>query len=137
MKLSNLFVVTILTAFLFITGCWPKAANKDLIVNKWKFTEISGTDAAQIPDSMKAKMIATAIMEFKKDGSYEQSGGMRKEIQKGTYSLSDDGKTLYSTENGTSYTDTVIVLELSKDKFVVTPKTKDNGQNLLLTMKPK
>lgn len=136
MKLSNLLVVTILTAFVCITGCKSKEA-KELIVNKWKFTDISGPDAAKIPDSMKTKMMATATMEFKKDGTYEQAGGMRENIQKGTYSLSNDGKTLYSTENGTTYTDTVTVLELSKDKFVVTPKTKSNGQDMRLTMKPK
>ena len=133
MKPSNLFIATILLASLFITGCKTESA-KDLLVKKWKFTEITGPDAAQIPDSVKTKMFATAIMEFKKDGSYEQSGGMKEGVEKGTYTLSDDGKTIISKSGGSGMGDTVMILELSKTKMVVAPKTKSAGQNLTLTM---
>ena len=75
MKLNKLLIVTILSAFVFIIGCKTETA-KDLLVRKWKFTEITGPDAAKIPDSVKTKMFATAIMEFKKDGSLINDGNL-------------------------------------------------------------
>jgi hypothetical protein len=134
MKLSNAFIVTILAIFLFITGCKEKSA-KEMILKKWKFTEISGPDAKEIPDSIRAKMIATTTMEFKKDGTYEQTGGMSEHVQIGTYSLTEDGKTIIIKDES-SNPDTVMVLELSESKLVLAPKTKDNGRNMQLTMKP-
>lgn len=136
MKLFRLSAITLMLATLFFSGCKSKSA-KELIVNKWKFTDVTGTDAAQIPDSVKTKMFATATMEFKKDGSYEQSGGMREDVEKGTYILSDDGKTMISKANGSGMSDTVMILELSKTKMVVSPKTKGQGQNITLTLMPK
>ena len=51
MKLNKLLIVTILSAFVFIIGCKTETA-KDLLVRKWKFTEITGPDAAKIPDEI-------------------------------------------------------------------------------------
>jgi len=135
MKLRNLFIVTILLTFVFISSCKTEKA-KDLIVRKWKFTEVSGPDAAIIADSIKTKILETATMEFKKDGTYEQSGGAGMDGEKGTYTVSDDGKTVISTSNSSGVGDTVMILELSKTKLVVSPKPRP-GQNLKFTMMPK
>ncbi len=135
MKLTQLSAVVLLAGTIVFAGCKENSA-KDLIVKKWKFSEISGPDAAQIPDSIKKIMFETSTMEFKKDGTYEQTGGMSNNVQKGTYSLSEDGKTLISKEEG-SNADTVIIVELSKTKMVVRPISKDNGKNMQLTMVPK
>ena len=132
MKLYSACIVTILAAFLFISGCKEKSA-KDLIVKKWKFTEISGPGAAQIPDSMKQEMYKTATMEFKKDGTWE-AGGMVSAGQKGTYSVSEDGKSLISKE-GSGTPDTLMILKLTETKMVVTPKNKGNGDDIKVTMK--
>jgi hypothetical protein len=134
MKLSNVFIVTILAAFIF-TGCKENNAKK-LIVKKWKFTEISGPDAGLIPDTMKKEMYRTATMEFKNDGTYEQAGGLKNKIQKGTYSLGADGKSIISKHDGADKTDTVVILELTESKMVVTPKTRSTGKDIQLTMKP-
>jgi hypothetical protein len=131
MKLSGVFILTIL-AGLFVTGCKEKAA-KDLIVKKWNFTDITGPDAAEIPDSMKKEMYKTATMEFKKDGTWE-AGGMRTEVQKCTYSLSEDGNSIITIE-GSGTPDTLMILELTETKMVITPKNKERGDNIQLTMK--
>jgi len=132
MKLSLLIF---LIGIIVFAGCKDKAA-KELIINEWRFTEFSGPGAEIIPDSVKKKVYATATMTFKKDGSYEQTGGSDGGTRKGKYSLSEDGKTIYSTEDG-SGTDTVMILQISKDKMVVSPKSQGIGGKMQLTMVPK
>jgi len=130
--MKQIFFVVIFLASLVFSGCKTKNA-KDLIVNKWKFMEISGTGAAEIPDSIKKMLYATSEMEFSAAGSFIATGGMRKEPGKGTYKLSDDGNTLYSYAEGKEVPDTLSILELTKDKLVVFQKTAD----VKLTMMPK
>ena len=95
---------------------------KELIVQKWKFDRIMGPDAAKIPDEVKKEMLATATMEYKKDGSFEMAGGGNGANRKGTYTLSDDGKTLIIKNEGSNDSDTALVLILSKMRMVISPK---------------
>ena len=132
MRLTKLFAAVLLITTMLIISCNGDNA-KDVIVNKWKFTEISGTGTADIPDSIKSILYSTAIMEFKKDGSFESSGGTREGSQKGRYTVSDDGKTIYSTDEGKAVADTISILEISKDKLIVLNKKAD----VRLTMVPK
>jgi len=133
MKCTKLPVLIFLTVPIAFIGCKERPA-KELIINKWKFTEISGPGAELMPDSIKKKIYATATMNFKKDGSYEQTGGMDGGTRKGVYSLSDDGKTIYSKKNDSDNTDTMIVLQISKTKMLVSPKTTGKDENIRVTM---
>ena len=117
MKLIKLFTAVLATATLMMIGCKGKTA-KDLVVNKWKITDMSGKGIADMPDSAKAKIYANSSMEFTKDGKFITSG-MDNDDKKGTYSVSDDGKTMISTNEGDTYADTLNILEISADKMVV------------------
>ncbi len=117
MKLSNLFIVTILTAFVFTTGCNTKKA-KDLIITKWQVTNIAGKGGELIPDSLKTKMYKEATIEFKGDGKYETIG-MSNGINTGTYHLTTDEKSLITVEEGSTKQDTVNIVELTSGKMVV------------------
>ena len=91
---------------------------KDLIVNKWRITDMT-TAGEQMPDSLKAKMMQ-GTMEFTKDGKIMLTG--MGDDQSGTYTLSDDGKTLTVTVSGHPETDDVN--ELSSSKLVITDKAQ-------------
>jgi len=119
MKLFRLPSLALLAAVLLFSACKGKST-KDLIVKKWKFTDFSGKEFEGMPDSVKTKMM-DATMEFKKDGKYENAG-MGESTKTGTYKLSDDGKSLYTTDEGSSFTDSLNILEISETKLVVADK---------------
>jgi hypothetical protein len=123
MKLIRLFTAVPLIVTLAIVSCKGKSA-KDYIVNKWKITEISGKEAADIPDSVKAKMYATATMEFTKDGKFTGTD-MGPDDKTGVYSISDDNKSLISKNDNLSKADTLNILEISADKMVLEDKKGD------------
>ena len=115
MKFTKLFASVLLVAIVAIAGCKSKSA-KEMIVNKWKVTNIDGAPS-DMTDSMKNVVYATATMEFTKDGKFISSGmGPSKN---GTYSLSDDGKTLSTTDEGSTIADVLNVEELSNSKMIV------------------
>ena len=115
MKFTKLFASVLLLALVAMVSCKSKSA-KELIVNKWKVTNIDGAPA-DMTDSMKNVVYASATMEFTKDGKFISSGmGPSKS---GTYSLSDDGKTLSTTDEGSTIADVLTVEEISDNKMVV------------------
>ena len=119
MKLTKLFTAVVLVAGITMVSCKNKSP-KELIVNKWKVTSISGTQATAMPDSVKTQIYSSAVMEFTKDGKFMTTGfGSSKG---GTYSVSDDGKTLTSTDDGSSTPDILSILEISKDKMIIEDK---------------
>jgi hypothetical protein len=146
MKFTKLFSAVILVAAIATVGCKGKSkgqddakntgdstkttgsSGKDLLVNKWVLSELSGEGTKEIADSVKEKMIGHTTIEFKSDGTYE--GMNMGEAEKGTYKLSDDGKTLYNTESGKNETDTVMIGQIQKDKAVFT----DMKKNISMTM---
>ena len=119
MKLTKLFAAVLLLTTVAMVSCKSKTA-KDLIVNKWKVTNISGSQAAQMSDSVKTQIYSTATMEFTKDGKFVSAG--MGPTKGGTYSLSEDGKTLTTTDEGSSTPDILAIDEISKDKMVVEDK---------------
>ena len=123
MKLTKSFTAIILVAAVTLISCKAKTP-KELIVNKWKLTEISGTGAATIPDSIKTKVISTAWIQFMKDGKFEASDMGAGQI-KGTYFISEDGKTLSTTDDGKTTPDVLELVEIVKDKMVVNDKKND------------
>lgn len=99
---------------------------KDVIVNKWVLSDVT---AEGMPDSVKAQMIGKVSIELKADGTYAAMTDGKEE--KGTWKLSDDGKSLTTTEDGKTEGETVEIAEISKDKAVFNSK-KDN---MTMTMK--
>ncbi len=116
MKISKLLLTAVLIAGTFMVSCKSKGP-KDFIVNKWKITDVSGGEAAQMGDSIKKVFLNSAVMDFQKDGKYSRSA--MGETENGTYSISEDGKSLTTTPEGGKSPETVKVEELSKSKMVL------------------
>ncbi len=130
MKFTKTILSVLLLATVSMFGCKSKSA-KELIVNKWKMTNISGGDAAQMPDSIKTMMYNTATMEFMKDGKYEMT--MPGNEKGGKWKISDDGKTLTTMDADGSNSEDADIVEISGDKCVV----KNKKDNTTITMAKK
>jgi hypothetical protein len=91
---SKLKTFVIISMMVFVASCKSKPA--DLVVKKWKYE--------------------TQTMDFKKDGTYEVSG---KNVEKGTWKMSEDGKTFTTKTDGKDKEDSFEVKELTKEKFVL------------------
>lgn len=118
MKLFRLSSFALLLIAFTFTGCKSKSA-KELIVNKWKLTELSGDNAKDMPAEEKKEMTDKLVMELSKDGKVTMSGPWDTP-KAGTYTLSDDGKTLFLTRDGDSKPDPQIINELKDGKLVIT-----------------
>ncbi|MEI7965284.1 MAG: lipocalin family protein [Chitinophagaceae bacterium] len=123
MKSTKLMVALVVLVTIFMIGCKGKSA-KELIVKKWKISDISGKGAKDLTDSIKKILYTTATMEFTKEGKYittdPQSG-----TNTGSYTLSADGKTLISNNEGSTVKDSLDIVELSATKFIVSNKKED------------
>jgi len=117
MKLFRSSSMALLFAVLFCTGCKSKAA-KDLIVNKWTLTEVSGEGIKDLSETEKKEMIGKFTMELTSDGKVTMSG--IGETKTGTYILSEDGKTLLLTREGDEKADPQEINELKAGKLVIT-----------------
>ncbi len=132
-KLSKLILLVII---LFMVSC--KADNKSLIAKKWKFDVESMKKAMDEEMSKKSEeeqkqgkamqemivgMLGMVTMEFKADGSME-SGAMG-QVTKGTWTLSDDGKTLTTKEEGKDE-QKMNIKEINADKLVFTSDKNDS-----------
>ena len=115
MKFTKLFALVLLVAIVALASCKSKSA-KELIVNKWKVTNIDGAPS-DMTDSMKNVVYATATMEFTRDGKFISTG--MGPAKNGTYSLSNDGKTLSTTDDGSTIADVLNVEEISDSKLIV------------------
>ena len=123
MKLTKLFTALLLVTAIVMVSCKGKSA-KELIVNTWKISNVSGGEAAQMPDSIKNVIYSSATMEFTKDGKFMMT--MPGEKGKGgSYSVSDDGKTLNMTDEGSTKPDPADLIEISKDKCVIKNRKED------------
>lgn len=118
MKVYRLSSIALLLAVLFFSACKEKNA-KELIVNKWKLTEVSGEGIKDMSDTEKNEMIGKFVMELTKDGKVTMSG-FGETPKTGTYTLSEDGKTLLLTREGDEKADPQDINELKADKLVIT-----------------
>jgi hypothetical protein len=109
-----------------IAGCKSNKP-KDLIVKKWKITNIDIPDMP-LPDSVKANAMK-GTMEFTKDGKWLVTG--MGNDQSGTYTLSEDGKMLFVVSNGKTESNEIV--ELSGSKMVLL----DKSNNSKLTVVPR
>ena len=115
-KIIFLFLVT--SSFFFISCRTNKP--KDLIVNKWRITDID-VPSMPVSDSIK-KSLLRGTMEFTKDGKLILTG--LGNDQTGSYTLSDDGKTLFVVTHGK--TENNDIMELTKSRMVLLDKTNQS-----------
>ncbi|MES2777978.1 MAG: lipocalin family protein [Bacteroidota bacterium] len=128
MKLKHVFSGILLVSAMAFVSC--KGKPKDMIVNKWKATDMSGGMMGSVPDSVKKNMISTISIEFTKDGKYMAATGTS--TDNGTYSLSDDGKSLTMTANGGKVEESTVE-EITKSKLVIV----DKASSTKIVMEPK
>jgi hypothetical protein len=93
---------------------------KDLIVNKWKITNIDVPNMP-LPDSIKASVMK-GTMEFTKEGKMNLTG--MGNDQSGTYTISEDGKTLFVVTNGQTQSNEI--KELTSSKLVLFDRTNNS-----------
>jgi hypothetical protein len=125
--MKKLLVLLFIASSVFISCNNSKP--KDLIVKKWRVTDIS-VPGQVLPDSVK-NSIKQGTMEFTKDGKLALTGMGMGGDKSGTYTLSEDGKTLTVVTNG--QTEVNDVTELSKSKLIIHDKTNSST----LTAEPK
>jgi len=118
MKLIKVSSMALLLATLFFAGCKGKSA-KELIVNKWKLTEVSGEGIKDMTDAEKKEMTEKFVLDLTKDGKVSMTG-MGETPKTGTYTVSEDGKTLLLTRDGDSNAEPQDINELKADKLVIT-----------------
>ena len=131
MKLLKLSTALLALTMMLFTSCKSKSP-KDLIVNKWKVTDVSGEGAKNMSDAEKKDMVNKVVMDLAKDGKCSMSG-MGDTPKTGTYTLSDDGKTLNLTRDGDSKPTPQQINELTADKLVIT----DGDSKMKITFSPK
>ena len=112
-KIILLLVISTSIGFL---GCKTKNS-KELIINKWKITDVDVPNMP-LPDSIKTQVMK-GTMEFTKDGKMNITG--MGNDQSGTYTLSEDGKTLFVVTNGK--TESNEIQELSASKMILYDKS--------------
>ena len=124
--MKKIIFLLFISASIGFIGC-KSDKPKDLIVNKWKITDIDVPNMP-LPDSVKASVMK-GTMEFTKDGKMIITG--MGNDQTGTYTLSDDGKALFVVTNGK--TESNDILELTSKKMVLS----DKANNSKLTVVPR
>lgn len=126
MQLKKIIFLSLIAASVIFISC-KSSKPKDLIINKWKITAIDVPDMP-LPDSIKA-IALKGTMEFTKDGKMKLTG--MGNDQSGTYTLSDDGKTLFVVVNGKTESNEIV--ELTKSKMILF----DKANNSKLTAVPR
>jgi len=115
---KNIFLLFIATSICFISCKSNKP--KDLIVKKWRITNIEVPNMP-LPDSIKTS-VKKGTMEFTKDGKMLLTG--MGNDQSGTYTISDDGKTLFVVTNGKTESNDIV--EITSSKMVLSDKTNNS-----------
>lgn len=116
MKSINLWSYTVILIALFIISC-RKDSPQELIVGKWKLSEFEPNPEFRPTEEVLEQMLATGKTEYTADNRYIlEANGMK---QTGKYNLSEDGKLIQYTRDGTTvlFVDTIIVLNKKKLSF--------------------
>ncbi|MEI7471809.1 MAG: hypothetical protein WCJ85_06085 [Chitinophagaceae bacterium] len=117
MKNLNRVVILVLTISSLLISCKSKAP-KNWIVNKWKLTDLQGRSVSEMGDSLKNIYLKSFVIEFNKEGKFTSNDHFAGTVT-GKYSLSDDGKSLMTTNEGSEQTDTVKIESLTDKELVI------------------
>jgi len=129
MKLKNILSGILLMSAMAFVSC--KGKPKDMIVNKWKATDMSGGMMGSVPDSVKKSMVSSVTIEFTKDGKYIAGSGSS--TDNGTYTIAEDGKSISMTSAASGKAEESTVEEITKSKLVVIDKA--SGTKIVLEPK--
>ncbi|TAF67337.1 MAG: hypothetical protein EAZ55_03195 [Cytophagales bacterium] len=116
---------------------------KQMVAKKWKITQFDFPEANNLSeeqrkvfDTMMKDMYNNSFLDFKKDGSFEiqMSFNGDKQISKGVWEVSDDGKTLTTIEsqNDNKSTGVLSIIEISEAKMVLS--NEEGGKKVLMTL---
>ena len=114
--------------FLTFVFCSCNSDNKTLIVNKWRPIAVS----VPLNDSTKNELFTKTIIEFTGAGTYIITGPQKHDT--GTYTLTDNGKTLTITDGLKKKNIEISIDTLTKDKFVFSTKL-DGSSTTAVPMK--
>ncbi len=133
MRSTKFIIPVFMIAAAALFGCNDKSDSikKDLS-KQWQMMGIGGAGAVKIPDSIKLKMYGTRFMEFTDKGEMIATSQGVHEVQRGDYTIGDDGKTMFTTRNGRA-SDTMVINKLTKDSLILFIK----GANIETTWIPK
>ena len=113
-----------------------KAPKDLLIAQKWGY-DVDATVAALPEEQQKSiseeqkKVMKGMSMEFKADGTYEMAmNGEAKE--KGTWTMSEDGKTVTTKEEGKDKEVVANIKEMTADKMVIEMKEGDKTESFVM-----
>jgi len=123
--LKNIFLFAL--AISFISAC--KSDPKSAFIKKWKVDAEATFN--NLPEEQKKSMeklgkeavnqmksgMSKSTMEFKKDGTFEAGG--EGAVQKGKWKLSEDGKTLITSDDGAKEEQKIPILESSTTKIIL------------------
>jgi PBP1b-binding outer membrane lipoprotein LpoB len=132
---SAAWISAALFSAVLFTGCTPKPS--ELIAGVWKIDNIDM--GMEIPaeqkamfDEMMTKMKETSSMDIKADGTYKQEMFMGQMIEStGKWSITEDGKTFITTEDKDGVTDSLNIVELTANKFVIS--ASDRGRTTTIS----
>ncbi len=128
MKLKHIFTGILMMSAMAFVSC--KGKPKDMIVNKWKATDLSGGSLGSIPDSIKKSLVSSVSIEFTKDGKYTAASGSSSD--NGTYTVAEDGKSISMTGSSGKAEESTIE-EITKSKLVII----DKASGTKISMEPK
>ena len=124
--MKKIIFLLLISSTIFFIACNTNKA-KGIVVNKWRIINIDMPDMP-LPDTVKNAAMK-GITEFKKDGKWSVTG--MGHDQSGTYTLSDDGTTIFIISD--SGTETNKIVELTKSKLIL----YDSANNSRVTFVPR
>ncbi|MFN8243340.1 MAG: hypothetical protein U0X40_04725 [Ferruginibacter sp.] len=131
MKNFKLAALAFFSLAILFTACKGKSP-KELVVNKWKLTEVTGEGAKDMSDQEKKGMTDSLVLELTKDGKINLYG-LGSDPAMGTYTVSEDGKSMDFKRTGEDKAEPQQINEVSASKLVIT----DTKSKMTLTFKAK
>ena len=134
-RFSPYLVCFLVMIALVLTGCGeagssedPQAKTMELIAQSWKMKSM--TDHGQ-PAPM--NVIIFSSFTFNKNGTYEILLG---ELEKGNWSISPDGKVLYTTPTGTNIRNEMDIETIDERFLILKNQNAQYDQDIRMVLEP-
>jgi len=114
------FIIPLLAMIVIALVSCKNNSTKEKLVKEWKLIDIGGKTGSLYQDSARQEMIGNRFMEFREEGEMIATGGIS-DMQRGDYTISDDGKTIFTSRNGRA-SDTFLINKLTQDTLIVAIK---------------